>query len=192
MTRLLLHICCGPCATTVIERLLPKYHVTGYFSNPNLFPGEEHVRRLDAARTVCEKFGIGLMEDPPDRDIFLDTVRGLENEPENGERCRECYRLRLRKTMRAAVHGSFDLTATTLTVGPMKKASVINPVGADEAAKHGIRFLEADWKKNDGFRRSCELAREFGIYRQHYCGCEFSMRDGAYGPGGKKTDLSRP
>ncbi len=190
MSRLLLHICCGPCATRVIEALQPDHRVTGFFCNPNIYPEDEHLRRLEAARTVCGRFGIDLIEEPPDHTTFVKSTRGLENEPENGSRCHVCYRLRLGRTMDAAVRGSFDLAATTLTVGPMKKAAVINPIGVDEAEKRGIRFFEADWKKNDGFRRSCELARELGIYRQHYCGCEYSIRD--TGTGADERDHSRP
>ena len=135
------------------------------------------MRRLEAARTVCGRFGVDLIEEPPDYGAFIGAVRGLESEPENGARCSVCYRLRLGRTMDAAVRGNFDMTATTLTVGPMKKASVIDPIGMEEAEKRSIRFLGGDWKKNDGFRRSCELAREFGLYRQRWCGCEYSIRN---------------
>ncbi len=177
MSRLLLHICCGPCATRVVEALLPDYHVTGFFYNPNIYPGDEHLRRLEAARVVCGRFGIDLIEEPPDHGTFVRAVRGFEGEPENGSRCIICYRLRLGRTMDAAVRGNFDMTATTLTVGPMKKAGVIDPVGVEEAEKRGIRFLKGDWKKNDGFKRACELSREFGLYRQRRCGCEYSIRN---------------
>jgi hypothetical protein len=175
MKRVLLHICCGPCATHVIEALAKEYGVTGYFYNPNIHPPEEYVRRLEAAREVCARFQVRLVEEPPDHTEFREAVRGLEGEPENGSRCLVCYRLRLGRAAREAARGLHEALATTLTVGPMKKASLVNPIGAEEAEKAGVRFLDVDWKKRDGFRRSCELSRELGIYRQHYCGCEFSI-----------------
>ena len=177
MERVLLHICCGPCAAHVIESLVQDYAVTGYFYNPNLHPPEEYLRRLQTAREVCARLCVPFVEEPPDHSEFLEAVRGLEHEPENGARCLVCYRLRLERTARAAAWSLSECMASTLTVGPMKKAAVINPIGVEEARRAGVRFLEADWKKHDGVRRSCELSREFGIYRQHYCGCEFSMRN---------------
>lgn len=175
MKRLLLHICCGPCATHVIETLVPEYAVTGYFFNPNIHPPEEYRCRLEAAREVCARLCVPFVEEPPDHSDFLEAVRGLEGEPENGARCRVCYRLRIERAARAAALGGYDMLATTLTLGPMKKAALINPIGAEEAEKAGVRFLDTDWKKHDGFRRSCELSRELGIYRQRDCGCEFSI-----------------
>jgi epoxyqueuosine reductase len=180
LKHVLLHICCGPCATHVIETLAFEYAVTGYFCNPNLYPQEEYSRRLEAAIEVCARNNIPFVEDPPDHDEFLEAVRGLEEEPENGARCLVCYRLRLERAARAAAWSRCDYMASTLTVGPMKKAAVINPIGAGAAERNSVIFIEADWKKRDGFRRSCELSREMGIYRQHYCGCEFSRRDMAY------------
>ncbi len=177
MKELLLHICCGPCATHVIEMLRREYAVTGYFSNSNIHPAEEYRRRLDAAREVCRRMEIPLVEDEYSPELFFETARGLEREPENGARCLHCYRLRLSETARFAAEHSFGVMASTLTVGPMKKAALINPIGAGEAGRAGVEFLEADWKKKDGYRRSCELSKAFGIYRQHYCGCVFSQRD---------------
>ncbi|MFC1692402.1 epoxyqueuosine reductase QueH [Candidatus Latescibacterota bacterium] len=176
MPKLLLHICCGPCATTVIERLSVNYDITGYFFNPNIHPEDEYNRRLEAAHTVADRLGVKLIEGLYDPPVFFDAVRGLEDEPENGTRCPVCYRLRLGGTADAALENSFDTIASTLTVGPMKKARIINPIGEEEAKRSGVRFLGDDWKKKDGFKHSCELSGEFGIYRQHYCGCLFSMR----------------
>ncbi len=177
MKAILLHICCGPCATHVIDVLCPEYAVTGYFCNPNIHPAEEYYRRRDAARTVCERLGAEFAEALYEPERFFEVARGLETEPENGARCPECYRLRLEETARYAVEHGFGLMASTLTVGPMKRAGVINPIGEEAARNAGTEFLAADWKKRDGFRRSCQISRELGIYRQHYCGCAFSMRD---------------
>lgn len=177
MKKLLLHICCGPCATSVIESLHGKFAVTGYFFNPNIHPDEEHTRRLAAAREVCEKMKTPFVVVEHEPESFFSAVRGLEDQPENGARCLVCYRLRMARAARFAAEHSFDVMASTLTVGPMKKAALINPVGHEEARRAGVEFLGADWKKKDGYRRSCELSREFGIYRQRYCGCVFSIRE---------------
>jgi len=159
MQKLLLHICCGPCATHVVESLHQKYNITGYFYNPNIYPEEEYKKRLDAAMEVAKRT----------------AVKGFENEPENGKRCNICYRLRFYGTAQYAADNSFDCIASTLTLGPQKKASIINPIGISETEKAGLSFIEGDWKKKDGFKRSCELSHEYGIYRQNYCGCLFSI-----------------
>ncbi|MFC1607602.1 epoxyqueuosine reductase QueH [Candidatus Latescibacterota bacterium] len=177
MKKLLLHICCGPCSTTVVERLAEAYDITGFFYNPNLYPEDEYYRRLEAARASLKRFGVTFVEGPYEPDVFRQAVDGYEHEPENGARCPVCYRLRLTKTAEYAAENGFDIMASTLTLGTQKKAVVINPVGHEVAVKAGILFLDGDWKKKDGFRRSIELSREFDLYRQHYCGCEFSMRD---------------
>ena len=174
MPRLLLHICCGPCATTVIELLCDQFDVTGYFYNPNIHPEDEYLRRLEAAQEVTNRLGIQLIEGLYEPYIFFEAVRGLENEPENGSRCPVCFRQRLANTAYVAAADSFDFIATTLTVGPMKKASIINPIGENTAGCAGIKFLSGNWKKRNGFKRSCELSSEFDIYRQDYCGCLFS------------------
>lgn len=176
MRRLLLHVCCGPCATVVIDTLRTEYAITGFFYNPNLDSAEEYARRRDAAETVCRwgnaQWAEGVFE--PER--FREVADGLEQEPENGARCTLCYRLRLEETARYAVRNGYDLFASTLTVGPRKHAEVINQVGNDVAERTGVEFLAGDWKKKDGFRRSCAFSRELGIYRQNYCGCAFSFR----------------
>ena len=175
MQKLLLHICCGPCATHVIEILNQNFKVTGYFYNPNIYPKEEYEKRFDAARTVAERQGIPLINGEYEPQTYFNVVKGFEKEPENGERCKICYRLRLYSTAKIAASKSFDCIASTLTSGPQKKASIINPVGKEESEKAGLSFIEDDWKKKDGFKRSCMLSREYGIYRQNYCGCLFSM-----------------
>jgi len=174
MPRLLLHICCGPCSTTVIERLRDEHDITTYFYNPNIYPAEEYERRLTAARAAASRFGIPFETGPYEPDVFMTAVRGLEHEPENGARCPVCYRLRLSNAAGFASRHSFEFLATTLTLGPQKRASIINPIGHEVSAKAGITFVEADWKKKDGFKRSLELSGELELYRQHYCGCVFS------------------
>jgi predicted adenine nucleotide alpha hydrolase (AANH) superfamily ATPase len=177
MEKLLLHICCGPCATHVIHALRAEYDVAGFFFNPNIHPAEEYHRRLEAAKTVCAQLDVRFMEGVFEPECFSHAVSGWEGEPENGKRCPVCYRLRLAETARRAAENGYPFIASTLTVGPMKKAALINPIGEEEARRAGLTFLASDWKKRDGYRHSCELSREMGIYRQHYCGCKFSMRE---------------
>ena len=177
MPSLLLHICCGPCATAAIEKLMAEYTVTGYFGNSNIHPEEEYLRRCEAARTAAIRMGIPFIEGPYEPGRFFEAVHGFEQEPENGARCLLCYRFRLAEAATYAAGHGFDLFATTLTTGPQKKAAVINPIGVEAGTLAGISFLEKDWKKQDGFHRSCQLAREYGLYRQHYCGCRFSIRE---------------
>jgi len=174
--RLLLHICCGPCATTVIKRLKDGYEITGFFYNPNIFPEEEYQCRLEEAQKVVQNWKINLLTREYEHRVFLSEVRGLENEPEGGKRCEICFRLRLEKSALQAKELGCALLASTLTIGPNKNAEVINRIGKEVCAPLGIDFLEADWKKNDGFRQSVELSRKLGLYRQHYCGCEFSIK----------------
>lgn len=174
--RLLLHICCGPCATVVIERLQPQYQLTGFFYNPNIFPPEEYERRRTAAVQTCTALAIPLLTGPFDHEAFLQAVSGLESEPEGGNRCPACLRLRLLVTARQAKGLGFDFFATTLTVGPNKRAELINRLGREAEAQAGVLFLAGDWKKQDGFHRSVEISRQLGLYRQHYCGCEFSLK----------------
>jgi len=173
--KLLLHICCGPCATEVIRRLQPEYELTGFFYNPNIFPEAEFQRRRQAVEGVTTRWPVRLVIGDYEHDRFLKLVQGLENEPEGGPRCALCYRLRLTQAARHAQAHGCTIVASTLTIGPGKEASVINPIGREVCAQYGLQFLEADWKKRDGFKHSLELSRELGLYRQNYCGCEFSL-----------------
>lgn len=179
----LLHSCCGPCSTAVIERLLEDYSITVFFYNPNITEAEEYALRLDAQKTVIEKFNggdrfiidrIGLVEGAYRPELFLCGVRGLEDEPEGGDRCSVCFRMRLEETARRAKCGGYDFFTTTLTVSPHKNYPLISQIGREIADSYGIGFLDMDFKKKAGFQRSIELSREFGLYRQNYCGCRFS------------------
>ncbi len=181
---ILLHSCCGPCSTAVMERLADRYQVTLYFYNPNITDREEYRKRLQAQREAVEKFNrtrpendrIRLAEGPYDPAVFFGAVRGYEQEPENGSRCDICFRLRLEKTALEAEEGGFDEFATTLSVSPHKNTARINAAGYDLEKNVTPAFLDESFKKKDGFRRSVELSKEYGIYRQNYCGCVFSRR----------------
>lgn len=175
--RLLLHSCCGPCSSAVIERLAPHFELTVYYYNPNIQPEEEYRRRLMTQRQLVEALGGAvLVEGDYDPDAFLAAVRGLEAEPEGGDRCTACFRLRLEATARRAAEGGFDFFCTTLSVSPHKDAARLNAIAEELAAAYGVRALPADFKKREGYKRSLELSKEHGLYRQDYCGCLFSKR----------------
>jgi len=172
--KILLHICCGVCAAGVVDTLTGQGHsVTGFFYNPNIYPAAEYDKRLEASREVSRRMGFELIEGEYDRAPWCEVSRGMEKDPEGGARCRECFRLRLAKTHDYFLEGQFDMFTTTLTVSPKKTAGVVNKVGLEMSAKS---FLQADFKKKEGFKKAVELARCWDIYRQDYCGCEYSIR----------------
>lgn len=177
--RLLLHTCCGPCSTTALERLFPDYEVTVFFFNPNIAPAGEYTHRRDESRRFTEKaYGndVPFVERNPGYDFFLNAVKGLENEPEGGTRCEMCFRLRMEGTARYAKENGYSFFCTTLTLSPHKNAVLINRIGFETAEKTGsVVYLPSDFKKQDGFRRSIEIAKDYGMYRQKYCGCLFSV-----------------
>lgn len=181
--KLLLHSCCGPCSTAVIERLMNEYEITVFFYNPNITDMEEYVRRREAQLIVIDRFNgmnecrnkIGFMEGRYEPDVFYEKVSGLEKEPEGGKRCSVCFSARLEETALTARMNCFDTFTTTLTVSPHKDYDTISRIGNMLAVKYGIGYLDGNFKKKDGFKRSIELSKQFGIYRQNYCGCEFSV-----------------
>ncbi len=175
--RLLMHTCCAPCLLGAVERLLPKFDVTIFYYNPNISPKEEFNKRLYALETVIKHFdGLKLIVPKQNENEFLEVVKGLENCPEGGDRCTECFKLRLDKTAEYLKNHKeeFDAFATTLTVSPHKNAPLINAIGAESAARYGVEYLSSDLKKQEGFLRSTQLSKQLGIYRQAYCGCQFS------------------
>lgn len=186
--KLLLHICCGPCATIVVKRLLPDFDVVGFFHNPNIHPEEEYQRRLAEVQRLSALWRVPVDTGEYDHGRFLAAVTGLEEEPEGGLRCAACFRLRLEAAAAAARANGCAIVASTLTIGRNKRAAAVNRIGVETCGRTGaqtqaqalpearLRFLEADWKKRDGFKHSVELAKGLGMYRQHYCGCEFSRR----------------
>ena len=181
---ILLHSCCGPCSTAVMERLAERYRVTVFFYNPNITDEEEYRRRWEAQKQAVEHFNEGrpeqdrilLREGPYDPETFFEAVRGYETEPENGARCTVCFQLRMERTAEEAEKEGFDEFATTLSVSPHKNTKRINEVGYELEERVKPSFLDESFKKKDGFKRSVELSKEYGIYRQNYCGCVFSLR----------------
>jgi len=174
---LLLHICCAPCATYVVQTLRKHFEVVGYFYNPNIHPEEEVVLRLREVTRYAEQIGLKVFVADYEVDRWYEAIRGTEQEREGGKRCAICYQLRMEQTARFAQEHGILYFATTLTVSPHKKAAVINPIGRELAEQYGAAFYEADFKKRDGFKISCRMSRESVLYRQSYCGCIFSKKE---------------
>ncbi len=177
MKKLLLHSCCGPCSTQVIEELIGKYDLTIFYYNPNIFPFEEYQKRLAEQKRYAKLKGVKVIEGDYDEEGFLKLAKGLENEKEGGSRCKLCFEIRLNKTAQVAKELGFDLFATTLSVSPYKNTLLINEVGTEISKKEEIEFLPENFKKKDGYLKSIQLSKQFGLYRQNYCGCRFSKKE---------------
>lgn len=172
--KLLLHICCAPDATVGIERLTADWAPEGLFYNPNIHPPEEYQRRLQTMEKLSDLLDFSFQAGPYDPDQWMVMVQGLEEEPEKGLRCEICILERLRATARLASERGFDAFAAVLTVSPHKDAGMVNRLGAQAGEEFGVPYLPTDLKKLDGFKRSVELSKQYGIYRQEYCGCVYS------------------
>lgn len=176
---LLLHSCCGPCSSYVMEYLAQHFEITVFYYNPNISPESEFRFRAAEQERLIQEMGFGvkyhLGKYDPER--FFELAKGYENEPEGGERCFKCYRLRLEETAKAAKDGGFDYFTTTLSISPHKNAQVLNALGNELSDLYGVAYLFSDFKKKNGYRRSCELSIEYDLYRQDYCGCAFSKAE---------------
>ena len=175
--KMLLHVCCAPCSTVVLERLKEEYAVTVFFFNPNIHPKAERDKRLDEMQRLAELLGFGVLSGEYAAKEWFRLIRGMESLPEGGERCTRCFEMRLRKTAEVAREKEFDIFATSLTLSPHKDAERINRLGRDIAVEFGLRYYESNFKKKNGYQRSIELSREYGLYRQDYCGCIFSKKE---------------
>ena len=185
--RLLLHSCCAPCSSAVLERLTEAFDIAVFYYNPNIAPEAEFIRRAkEQQRLIAELPHAGSIEfilgeyKPED---FYEVCRGHEDDPEGGERCARCFRLRLGKAAELAASRGDDYFTTTLTISPLKDAQLLNAIGKALSADCGVPWLPADFKKKDGYRRSCALSEQYGLYRQDYCGCVFSRRRDYRPPG---------
>jgi len=182
--QLLLHSCCAPCSSYVLEYLAAYFEITVLYYNPNIFPQEEYFfRRAEQERFIkelCEKRGfaqeIHFMPVDYRSEEFYTQIKGLESEPEGGARCFKCYELRLREAAQAAQEIGADYFTTTLSISPLKSAEKLNEIGSKLSAEFDIPYLYSDFKKKDGYARSVELSKEFNMYRQNYCGCVYSLR----------------
>ena len=181
--KILLQSCCAPCSTAVIERLAEEFDITILYYNPNIYPEEEYTKRKNEELKYIEilhetkpEIKIDFMDCDYDSISFYSAVKGLENEREGGARCAVCFRVRLEKTAMLAKQNGYDVFGTTLTVSPHKNAELINAIGKALEKEHNIEFLESNFKKQNGYKRSVELAKENNLYRQNYCGCEFALK----------------
>lgn len=175
--RLLLHTCCAPCLSGMIEELHSYFDITLYFSNPNISPGDEYEYRLAELSKLLDMLGFDDVKIASPKympEAFFDIAKGLEEEKEGGKRCEKCYRLRLEDSFLYAKENNFDFVTTTLSVSPYKNAGLLNEIGILLEREYGIKYLISDFKKNNGYKRSCENSKKFGLYRQDYCGCIYS------------------
>lgn len=174
--KLLLHICCAPDATVVFERLRSEYDITGYFYNPNIHEEAEYQFRAEEIKRLAHEMDVPLEIGSYDSERWFELTKGMENLPEKGKRCTVCFQMRLEKSAQFATENNFDIFTTVLTVSPHKNAMLINKIGEELAEKHDIQFMESNFKKKDGFKRSLELSKSYNLYRQNYCGCRYSKR----------------
>ncbi|NMA93992.1 MAG: epoxyqueuosine reductase QueH [Clostridiales bacterium] len=176
--RILLHSCCGPCSSAVIERLAPDYEISLFYYNPNITDRAEYEHRLAEQKRLIDLIAgeiyVEFVEGEYEPSKFYDCAKGLESEPEGGRRCEECFKLRLSETARAAAEGGYDCFDSTLSVSPHKDYRTLFRIGKELAEECGVEFLAGDYKKRDGYLRSVRLAKKYELYRQNYCGCKFS------------------
>ncbi len=179
--KLLLHSCCGPCSTQVIEFLTKYFDITVYYYNPNIEPAEEYEKRKQEQIKFIKKYKtvnkLDFLDSDYDNDSFKEIIFGLEKLPEGSIRCNKCFELRLRKTAKEALKKEYDYFGTTLTVSPHKNSKIVNEIGEKIANEINIKFIYGDFKKNGGYYRSVELAKKFDLYRQDYCGCISSKKE---------------
>lgn len=174
--KLLLHLCCAPCSLYVIELLYSRFELVCYFYDPNIHPVEEYIIRRDEARSHAESRKIRFVEGPYDADRWREVTAGHESDPEKGVRCRLCYAMRLREAARFARESGCEYFTTVLSISPHKDAKTINEIGFRLCDEFGVKYLPADFKKRDGFKKSVEMSGKYGFYRQKYCGCVYSRR----------------
>jgi len=174
---LLLHACCGVCSSSVLEKLNNYFNTTILYYNPNIYPEEEYQKRLQTQKEIIEKMElkVEILEIGYDSKEFEKIAMGLENEKEGGSRCSKCFYLRLEKTAQLAKKNNFEYFTTTLSVSPHKDSQILNKIGKILEEKYQIKYLYSDFKKKEGYKRSNELAKEYNLYRQNYCGCKYSI-----------------
>ena len=179
--KLLLHSCCAPCSSYVLEYLSDYFEITVFYYNPNIFPESEYTKRILEQQMLINDMKVthpvSFLAGSYDRERFFEMAAGLEHLKEGGERCFKCYELRLEEAAKIAKECEFEYFTTTLSISPMKNAEKLNEIGNKVGEKYGVSYLQSDFKKKNGYKRSIELSKEYGLYRQDYCGCEFSFRD---------------
>lgn len=180
-SKLLLHACCGPCSSYVLEYLSNYFEITILYYNPNIYPNEEYTRRLEELKSFVPKINyknkVTVIEDTYNPKEYYDSVKGLELLGEKSKRCYECYKLRMERAAKYAKENGYDYFTTTLSISPYKVSEWINEIGGYLENKYDIKYLYSDFKKKNGYKRSLELSKEYGMYRQDYCGCSFSKKE---------------
>jgi predicted adenine nucleotide alpha hydrolase (AANH) superfamily ATPase len=180
LPKLLIHSCCAPCSSYVLEYLSNYFAITIFYYNPNIYPEDEYRRRVkeqeDLIRAMNLKNSVLFVEGDYEPRKYYDLVKGHEKDPEGGDRCFICYGMRLKEAAKAAKEGGYEYFTTTLTISPHKNAAKLNEIGEEVAALYGVSFLPSDFKKRNGYKRSIELSKDYGLYRQDYCGCVYSIR----------------
>lgn len=188
---LFLHSCCAPCSSYVLEYLCGCFHITVFYYNPNISSSGEYHKRAEEQKRLISAYNkemetgirkgypIEVIEGDYEPQRFYEAARGYEDCPEGGERCFRCFDLRLRETAKRAKEAGADFFCTTLTISPLKNAQKLNEIGMALSAEYGVPWLPSDFKKRNGYKRSVELSAEYGLYRQNYCGCGYSLRDAA-------------
>lgn len=176
--KLLLHACCGPCSSYCIEYLSKYFDITILYYNPNIYPDKEYMRRLDELKRLIHQIPhvnkLELIESRYIPDEYYNSVKGLEQLGERSERCYECYKLRMEECAKVARDNNYDFFTTTLSISPYKDAEWINEIGINLEKQYNVKYLYADFKKKNGYKRSIELSKEYKMYRQDYCGCVYS------------------
>lgn len=177
--KLLLHACCGPCSSYTIEYLSNYFNITIYYYNPNIYPEVEYIRRKEELKKFIKQFNnkINVIEELYNPEEYYKSIKGLEKLGERSERCYKCYELRLEKSAKYAKENNYDYFTTTLSISPYKNAEWINEIGEKLQDKYDIKYLFADFKKKNGYKRSLELSKEYKLYRQDYCGCVYSKQE---------------
>lgn len=179
--KLLLHSCCAPCSSYVLEYLSRYFEITVFYYNPNIYPPEEYKKRVEEQQKFISAreggYPVSFVEGKYDTETFYAMAKGREDLPEGGARCYDCYRLRLEETAKLAKAEGFDYFTTTLSISPYKNAEWLNEIGAELAGEYGVDYLFSDFKKKNGYKRSIELSAEYGLYRQDYCGCVYSKME---------------
>lgn len=179
--KLLLHSCCGPCSSGVLEQICDTYDVTIFFYNPNIYPESEYLKRAENQKkyldAIKDKYNLKCVVATYKPNEFFDNVKGYEAEPEGGKRCSKCFRLRMRKTAIYAKENGYDFFTTTMSVSPHKNAKLLNEIGQEISKEIGIEYLTSDFKKHDGFLKSIQNSKKYNLYRQNYCGCIYSLKD---------------
>ena len=175
---LLLHSCCAPCSSYVLEYLAPYFNICDFYYNPNISPKQEYEDRKDELMRLISEMGlsteVSFLEGAYQPEDFFAMAKGMEDLPEGGERCFKCYEMRLRESAKIAKEQGAEYFATTLTISPLKNAQKLNEIGERLAEEYGVKYLPSDFKKKNGYKRSVELSTQYELYRQNYCGCVFS------------------